>query len=150
MRRERGSRSRAKRFPPRQRNEKAGGGGGRRGQDSCSRESQSTTMVFSAVGGTGGSVSAAVPQSRGRRQRAWILTLLSGTRVGLFGGVSSPFGAHPSGSNTLCKRRVLPTNPSGPGGSDGWSYCFCSLLFKTQAAWLFPCWEACPGIPAEA
>ena len=150
MRRERGSKSRDKRFPPRQRNEKAGGGGGKRGRDSCSRESQSMTMVLSVVGGIGGTVSAGVPQSRGRRQRAWILTFLSGTRLGLFGWLSFLFGAHLSGSNTPCKRRVLPTNPSGPSKSDGWSYCFCSLLFKTRVAWLLVCWEACPGIPAEA
>lgn len=66
MWRERGSKSRNKHFPPRHRNKKVGGGGGKQGQDSCSRELQSMTIVL--LGGIGGTVSAGVPQSWGRRQ----------------------------------------------------------------------------------
>lgn len=103
-------------------------------------------MVLSVVGGIGGTFSAGVPQSWGRRHRAWILMFHSGTRVVLLGWFSFLFG----NSNTLCKCLILPTNPPGPSVSDGWSYCFYSLLFETHVAWLLLSWEACPGIPAEA
>lgn len=127
----RGSKSREKRFPPRQGNGKAGGGGREaRTRFVLPGEPQSVTMVLSAVGGIGGTVSAGAPRSRGRRQN-----LHPNAPLGdLLGWVSFSFGAHRSGVNTLGKRRVLLTNPLGPSGSDGWSYYFCSLLFKAQVA----------------
>lgn len=90
-------------------------------------------MVVSLVGGIGSTFSTGVPQSWGRRHRAWILMLYSpGTRVVLLGWFSFFFGI----SNTLCKCLTLPTNPLGPSVSDGWSYCFYSSLLEAHVAGL--------------
>lgn len=71
-----------------------------------------------------------------------------GREPGSYGALFG-WGSFLFGGNARCKRRVLPTNPSGPSGADGWSECFCSLLLKTRVARLLLCWQACPGIPQK-
>lgn len=65
-------------------------------------------MVLSVVGGIGGTFSIGVPRSWGRRHRAWILMLYSGTRAVFLGWFSFLFGI----SNTL-QVANLANKPTG-------------------------------------
>lgn len=86
---------------------------------------ESVTTFLSAVGGIGGTVA---PRRAGEGGRAWILTLLS--RISLAGSPSSLGHIGPAATRS----GNLESCQQNPSRSDGWSYCFSSLLFKTRVA----------------